>query len=438
MKKQLFILLFLSSTSLQTIAQPSYVPTNGLVGWWPFNGDANDESGNNNNGTVNGATLTTDRFGNSNSSYNFNVNNWTWGANGDFIYIPYNPSFNFTEFTVSAWVNRASDGATISPQGLSVIRRFEYGYSNPNGESWTLDIAHGTSAEGAIVYGAVIEQSTSPAPNSYCSTTQTIPVNQWSHLMMTYSQSTLKIYIDGILVCTTNDPSIVINTIGNSGISIGLSLQANGHWGPFDGKIDDIGIWNRALSETEIATLYNGCFNSLTSQPNNQSITLSASTSAQFSVTSSATSPIYQWQTNLGLGFQNLSDAGQYSGTSTNVLSVNNITMANNNQQFRCIVAESGCEDTTDVVVLTVIDDLGFSEYSNLFQISPNPATSHVTISTQEARFDDFTILDAQGRIIQEGKLTGKSTLLDLSRMASGNYLLRIGHQQTVLKLVKE
>ena len=40
---------------------PSYVPTNGLVGWWPFNGNANDESGNGNNGTVNGATLTTDR-----------------------------------------------------------------------------------------------------------------------------------------------------------------------------------------------------------------------------------------------------------------------------------------------------------------------------------------------------------------------------------------
>ena len=56
-----------------TMAQsvPSYVPTNGLVGWWPFNGNDNDISGNGNNGNVNGATLTTDRFGNVNSSYNF-------------------------------------------------------------------------------------------------------------------------------------------------------------------------------------------------------------------------------------------------------------------------------------------------------------------------------------------------------------------------------
>jgi hypothetical protein len=51
---------------------PSYVPTDGLVGWWPFNGNANDESGNGNNGNAIGVTLTTDRFGLTNSAYFFN------------------------------------------------------------------------------------------------------------------------------------------------------------------------------------------------------------------------------------------------------------------------------------------------------------------------------------------------------------------------------
>jgi len=54
---------------------PTYVPTDGLVGYWPFNGNANDESGNGNNGTVNGATLTSDRFGNSSKAFSFNGTN---------------------------------------------------------------------------------------------------------------------------------------------------------------------------------------------------------------------------------------------------------------------------------------------------------------------------------------------------------------------------
>ena len=64
-----YLLLF---TSFNLFAQvPNYVPTDSLVGYWPFNGNAIDESGNLNDGTVNGATLTTDRFGTANAAYDF-------------------------------------------------------------------------------------------------------------------------------------------------------------------------------------------------------------------------------------------------------------------------------------------------------------------------------------------------------------------------------
>ena len=69
--KTLILLLSVLFTTMSFAQVPSYVPANGLVGWWPFNGNANDESGNGNNGTVNGATLTTDRNGVVNSAYNF-------------------------------------------------------------------------------------------------------------------------------------------------------------------------------------------------------------------------------------------------------------------------------------------------------------------------------------------------------------------------------
>lgn len=71
-KNYLKLMLAIVLTS-QAMAQaiPSNVPKDGLVGWWPFNGNANDESGNGNHGTVNGATLTADRDGNSNCAYSF-------------------------------------------------------------------------------------------------------------------------------------------------------------------------------------------------------------------------------------------------------------------------------------------------------------------------------------------------------------------------------
>ncbi|MFN5295437.1 MAG: hypothetical protein ACK5BL_07905, partial [Flavobacteriales bacterium] len=74
MKKSLLVLTILYLSVSHLLAQvPSYVPTDGLVGWWPFNGNANDESGNGNDGVVNGATLTEDRCGNSAYAYDFNT-----------------------------------------------------------------------------------------------------------------------------------------------------------------------------------------------------------------------------------------------------------------------------------------------------------------------------------------------------------------------------
>ena len=70
----------------------------GLVAWYPFSGDANDASGNNNNPVFNNATLTANRFGNPNSAYHFN------GVNA-YMRIPNSPSLNLTNrITLSVWV----------------------------------------------------------------------------------------------------------------------------------------------------------------------------------------------------------------------------------------------------------------------------------------------------------------------------------------------
>ena len=270
---------------------PSNIPANGLVAYYPFNGNANDESGNGNHGTVNGAILTSDRNGDDNTAYDFQVLDWDSGNNGgDYIYIPHSSEFNFESFTLSAWVYRKSVGASNSPQHLTIMRKFEEGYNNPNGESWNFDIAHGTDNGGSILIGRVIEQSPSPATKFECASTNTIIEKEWTNVIMTYSDKTIKTFINGVESCSSTNNNITLNTLGTSGISIGMSVQANGNWGPFDGSIDDVGIWNRALTYQEIQNLYTSStsdiiLNGVVSAENNQIKNVADPTEAQDAVT---------------------------------------------------------------------------------------------------------------------------------------------------------
>jgi len=100
---------------------PSYVPTNGLVGWWPFNGNANDESGNGNHGTVNGATLTSDIDGNANSAYSFDgISNYISTSNI--------PTFsNSNQITFSLWVKVVGNNASNSAAQYFISRGTDVG-----------------------------------------------------------------------------------------------------------------------------------------------------------------------------------------------------------------------------------------------------------------------------------------------------------------------
>ncbi len=86
----------------------------GLVAYYPFNGNANDESGNGNDGTVNGATVTVDRFGNTDSAYHFNGN----GNATDSVQLPYTIINGLINITSSVWIKSSnSDQAILSGAG---------------------------------------------------------------------------------------------------------------------------------------------------------------------------------------------------------------------------------------------------------------------------------------------------------------------------------
>ena len=271
-----FVVSFLISFNANAQV-PSYVPTTGLVGWWPFNANANDESGNGNNGTVNGATLTADRFGNINSAYNFD------GIN-DYIQLQA-PSLN-NAITISFWAY--DDGGypntySINPRyvssefcngGFALVNNVN---NSPNG----IFFSRNRGSSSADIFSTV---------------SSTYQVNQ--HLVFTYDGTTGKFYINGNLLSSINNAGNITTSanlfFGKSGCNnAGQMIDA------FKGKLDDIGIWNRALTAQEIADLYIGCATpvTITTQPTSQ--TVCENTLASFNVTATGAGTLaYQWYKN--------------------------------------------------------------------------------------------------------------------------------------------
>jgi hypothetical protein len=121
-----------------------------------------------------------------------------------------------------------------------------------------------------------------------------------------------------------------------------------------------------------------------------------------------------------------LSNAGQYSGVSSNTLNISNVSNTNNNQQFRCIVNHGSCTDTSNVAVLTV-STLGVSdlEYQNSLNIFPNPTNDHITINAgNQAMTNGYRIKieDVHGQEVFQSAINQKQFYVDLSTW-SGNGL---------------
>jgi hypothetical protein len=264
--------LFLTSLTLLAVLSanaqvPSYVPTNGLVGYWPFNGNANDESGNGNNGMVNGATLTADRFGIASKAYDFvETGNQSIGI-GDFDLV--------SNYSVSAWYKLNSFGGwhnIISKYGPSG------GYAvifDPSGALYS-HTNNGTSS-GDVCTSNYVETSDS-----------------WHLVTVTLDFGVFNFYVDGIAhgSCTSMNYSIPNDAITYFG------RQSNGTGENLNGSLDDIGIWNRALSADEVLALYNGC--NLTAQVIAGNITPGAFANSNYTCNNNAGST-YNWTVTNGV-----------------------------------------------------------------------------------------------------------------------------------------
>ena len=209
----------------------------GLVAYYPFNGNANDESGNGHNGTVNGATLTTDVNGKPNSAFYFD---------SDWIAIPNNPDFIMSSFSIAAWVKWTGGPMDY---GNAIVGNYS-GDGSPQQQHYGLRMYSTSPGNGFFYYDDASEFD-------YVQSNLTFNDGGWHFVVGVLSAgASAKIYIDGVLdgIDTSSIPTKIIPA---EDLYIGSEIQSvQGDGYPWRGSIDEVRLYNRALSADEIQELY--------------------------------------------------------------------------------------------------------------------------------------------------------------------------------------
>ncbi len=401
MKKYSLVLLITLIVS-QLMAQniPSYVPKNGLVGWWPFNGNANDESGNGNNGTVNGATLTADRNGKAISAFSFN------GIDNNISVIG-NSSLNIENaITLSGWIKMDNNfnnlgGVIDRGPGLGV-----HGGYYLRIRDYQIDFA--ISSPYVEYFGGKLD------------------IQKWYFFASTYDNNTLKIYLNNTLVYTKN--------VGSGNLDKWDDLQqlnfgVEGFVHYFKGIIDDIAIYNRALTEQEIKQLYEGC-------PKETAI--SSSFNYPAFITGKPVSLIAEPQGGVfkGVSVENNQFVPAKAKIGTNKIQYNfkNSNGCNDSTLFSMIVADTvgnTCVkyDTILKIKFKLTTGIKANQYTSLL-VYPNPTSDVLVLELSDLdalKAYKYRIMDLLGKEVYNAPITSMKTEIPLKTLgAKGMYVLHI------------
>lgn len=399
---------------------PGYLPVQDLIAWYPFNGNALDNSGHSHNGTVYAAVPAPDRFGNQNSSFDF------YGTNGTIV-IPDDPELRLSncDYTVSVWVNLMNHSFD---QDAILTKRIPSAYSG-----YIMNV-QGQSQSNSGVINWQISGGNDPRYFS----NNSLSLNKWHNLVAVYNfnSNALKFYIDGQLDGQiTNFP-----TPYDTNASLYIGNDSNGQSYCFSGLIDDIAFYRRALSECEISQIFSSEIVGLTEQPISQ--TLISGESASFAVHSNQQCLSYQWQINTGIGFENLVNNNIYSGTNSPTLSIAPVSQSMNGDEFRCIVSSCNlCTIVSEVATLSILSGTDNSYFGDKLKIEPNPFCDFINFECQGGMVDyDLSIFDMNSKLIFNGKLN-KKIQVTTSSFFNGVYIYKISNKGQILdigKIVKQ
>lgn len=285
---------------------------NGLVAYYPFCGNSNDISGNNNALQAFGLTATTDRFGSTASAYSFsntqtNVTSYLKATNPT--------PFAKNTYTISAWFNSNQfypniGGVTYNYQSIVGYAPQYYTW----GPAYSLQLLH---ADNSIL--ASSQWTSTNAFQGVRTNTGTITTNQWYHAVVTYDGTTLKMFKDGVLVGSTAATIDYANQVQFLIGANGDGPSPGGLYGGFNGKLDDIGFWDRALDVCEVTQLYN--LTATNPQPSTSFNPLTATisqcgSSVVLNAGNGYTS--YQWSTGSNTATTTVNKSGNYKVTVIN------------------------------------------------------------------------------------------------------------------------
>jgi hypothetical protein len=407
----LSIFTFLTSSTLHA-QPPSYVPTDGLVGWWPFNGNANDESGNGNNGVVNGATLIADRFGNANGAYSFsqnnsntiNINTGNTYSQGLTIAIWAKPQRN----VIAQVESNVCPGSTSVPMANTNQNWLLQPYQFINPDLGVGGLSMGTNSIMSVDHGLNLL-----VPRLVYNTNN----NDFMHVILIYDMDSTYLYVNGQKVRSRSIYCSSANKYYGPVITIGGVLYSS----PFYGIVDDFGLWARPLQPCEIEALYNATVGSnvgISSTP----VSLSGLSSSYTTADAPSTlvgSP--SGGTFIGPGVTGNTFDPASAGVGTHSITYTWFDACGGfNTTGLCTTVEQG------------VGIGGSNMTTGGVLVYPNPNRGQFTVELELTGLVGMRIFDTRGALVHNEVFTASGSrtqrTLDLSAFAKGSYTLLVEH----------
>jgi len=235
-----------SAVSNGSFISPTSHSASGLIAYYPLTGNADDGSGNSNNGIVNGVSFTTDRFGTANSALIFG------GGNG-VVSIPDNNLYHQTiGITISIWLLPNAGSQFVLQKGVGVA---ENRTRDGNGFAIFINPASASVGWALDIFDADTMWAFPETPKHRVATPIRSSITNWTHIVGSFDGSAMRIYVDGTLKNTTTES--FTRSSNTDSLKLGINYWARtGQTFRYSGKMDDIRIYNRALTAEEVSALF--------------------------------------------------------------------------------------------------------------------------------------------------------------------------------------